>query len=160
MKEVGFQLMDILSPLRRVRGAERGFTLVELMVVIVILGIIIAIATPQFTGQVDKARKSAVLADLSSMKALVELHLAEKGRLPGASEIGDVMRAGGINWGGDLRNPWNQSYTCAVNQADGRYIVYTRNGEDSGDFYYVTDLHVPTGPAEAVDGYYIGLIQP
>ncbi|MBF0125318.1 MAG: prepilin-type N-terminal cleavage/methylation domain-containing protein [Magnetococcales bacterium] len=42
------------------RSAEAGFTLIELVMVIVILGILAAVATPKFTSLVDEAEKSAI----------------------------------------------------------------------------------------------------
>ncbi|MBE0467600.1 MAG: prepilin-type N-terminal cleavage/methylation domain-containing protein [Candidatus Desulforudis sp.] len=128
--------------LHRARRNERGFTLIELMVVVAIIAVLAAIALPRFTGQADKARESAVLAELRSMKAVVEIHYAETGKLPTPDEIQTVMNEDGINWG-DLVNPWGEEYPYNYRvYVPDRYIIYTR--DPAGNRYYVTDRHTPT----------------
>lgn len=54
------------------KRAERGLTLIELMVVIVILGILIGIAIPNFIGTHDRAKISAVKANMHTFQIMVE----------------------------------------------------------------------------------------
>jgi len=66
--------------------AEKGFTLVEILIVVVILGILAAIVIPQFTSASTEARESALVSDLQAVRSQIELykiqHLGDA--LPGA----------------------------------------------------------------------------
>ncbi|MHC4653898.1 MAG: competence type IV pilus major pilin ComGC [Planctomycetota bacterium] len=53
--------------------AEKGFTLVEILIVVVILGILAAIVIPQFTSASTEAKESSLLSDLQSIRSQVEL---------------------------------------------------------------------------------------
>lgn len=60
-----------------------GFTLVELVVVVLILGILAAIAAPKIINNSDKASDSSVAATLAAIRDAIELYKAEKnGKLP------------------------------------------------------------------------------
>ncbi|UCF43199.1 MAG: type II secretion system protein [Planctomycetota bacterium] len=54
--------------------AKSGFTLVEILIVVVILGILAAIVIPQFTGASTEAKESALVSDLQSVRSQVELY--------------------------------------------------------------------------------------
>ncbi len=65
--------------------AKKGFTLVEILIVVVILGILAAIVIPQFTGASVEAKVSSVKSDLQSMRSQIELYkLQHNEALPGA----------------------------------------------------------------------------
>jgi prepilin-type N-terminal cleavage/methylation domain-containing protein len=59
------------------RRGEKGFTLVELMIVVAIIGILAAIAIPQFTKYRSRAQNSAALSDLRNVKTDLEGYYAE-----------------------------------------------------------------------------------
>ena len=59
------------------RKGEKGFTLVELMIVVAIIGILAAIAIPQFTKYRARAQNSASLSDARNVKTDIEGHMAE-----------------------------------------------------------------------------------
>ncbi|MDD5064304.1 MAG: type II secretion system protein [Phycisphaerae bacterium] len=65
--------------------AKSGFTLVEILIVVVILGILAAIVIPQFTDASEDAKESALLSNLQTMRGQIELYKAQhNGALPGA----------------------------------------------------------------------------
>ncbi len=65
--------------------AKSGFTLVEILIVVVILGILAAIVIPQFTGASTEAKESSLVSNLQSMRSQVELFkIQHNDILPGA----------------------------------------------------------------------------
>jgi general secretion pathway protein G len=67
-----------------VNRRARGFTLVELLIVVIILAILAAIVVPQFADSANDARQSAYSTDLSNLRAVVELYRQQHGAYPGA----------------------------------------------------------------------------
>ena len=64
-----------------------GFTLVELLIVIVIIGILAAISVATYSGIISKANDTAVKSDISNMAKKIELDRAERGSyIPGGSQ--------------------------------------------------------------------------
>jgi len=64
--------------------AKSGFTLVEILIVVVILGILAAIVIPQFTDASEQAKESSLVSDLQTMRSQIELYkIQHKGTLPG-----------------------------------------------------------------------------
>jgi general secretion pathway protein G len=63
-------------------AAPRGFTLVEIMVVVVILGILAALVVPRVVGRTDEARAAAARQDIAAIMQALKLYRLDNGRYP------------------------------------------------------------------------------
>ena len=76
--------------MRLVRGKD-GFTLVELLIVVIILAILASIVVPQFTATTDDAREAALETTLGNMRSALDLYYQQHGEYPSA--LGDGTNA-------------------------------------------------------------------
>lgn len=107
------------------RQHERGFTLVEMIVVVAVLGILVAIVIPALLSAVDRSRQRRSMADMANLAKANGMHQVDNGRYVAA--LGDLspnyMLTVPANdaWG----NPW--AYTPAGDQ---RSYTLTSLGKD------------------------------
>jgi general secretion pathway protein G len=76
----------------------KGFTLVELLVVVAILAILAAALLPKFLGYTDNAREAQTMADLSTMKSVVEIYAADEGAGKYPAVDGENRRKNCSDW--------------------------------------------------------------
>ena len=73
------------------RSSEAGFTLVELLIVVIILGILAAIVVPQFGSSTDDAKSASLDTSLTHVRGAVDLYYQQHGDYPGEN-----LSSGGV----------------------------------------------------------------
>lgn len=83
--------MKSMMPKRRADG-ERGFTLIELIVVMAVIGILLTIAIPAYLQSVRKAKEAVLKEDLHTMRSAIDQYTVDKEKAP--QSLDDLVQAG------------------------------------------------------------------
>ena len=68
--------------MRTMQRQDAGFTLMELMIVMMIIGILMLIAVPRFTGAINTAREAVLKEDLNVMREAIDSYTVDKQKAP------------------------------------------------------------------------------
>lgn len=131
--------------LRRARAAERGYSLLELLVVLAILGLIIAIAAPRVIGYFDASKAKTAEIQIANISAALDLYYLANSAYPteqqGLKAL--VERPEGVDtWDGPYLNradgiidPWDRPYQYKQPGAHGKFDVmsYGADGKEGGE---------------------------
>ncbi|MFV8836572.1 type II secretion system major pseudopilin GspG [Aquisalimonas sp.] len=128
--------------------AQSGFTLIEIMVVVVILGILAAFAVPNIMSNPERARITQAESDIRTLESQLEMYRLDNHRYPTTDQGLDALverprsQPEPPNWqeGGYMRSvptdPWGNPYEYLdPEDADGRVMIYTYgpDGRQGGD---------------------------
>jgi general secretion pathway protein G len=83
------------KPLRlkpAIRNSEAGFTLVELMIVMLIIGVLAAVAIPSFVASIRNAKEAALREDLHVMRDAIDSYTMDKNKAP--QSLDDLVQNG------------------------------------------------------------------
>jgi general secretion pathway protein G len=119
-------------------GAERGFTLIEIMIVLAVLGILVAIAQPNLKQAIVRAREAVLREDLFQMREALDQYYADNSKYP--AQLPDLI--GSDRSRSYLREIPKDPFTGATG-----WITVNLDGDDGGIF----DVH-SASPLVAVDG--------
>jgi len=78
--------------MRRIQKRDAGFTLVELMIVMAIIGVLLTVAIPSYLGAVRQAREAVLKEDLHTMRSAIDSYTADKQKAP--QSLDDLVNEG------------------------------------------------------------------
>ncbi len=135
-------LMKMRSKMQRTNN-QKGFTLVELMVVVVIVGILVAIAVPVYNSVTAKAELGAIQSNLRTIDgAIMMAKASETGTLTQASDFTDtIMKKYVTGW--PIKGPGDCTYQIIEKDSNIRAQVTIttkkEGGLAAGTYYLVND---------------------
>ena len=130
------------------RSIQRGFTLVEILIVVIILGILAAIVIPQFSNASQDARKSSVVSQLQTLRSQIELYKLQHGDAPPALADLKTSLTGTTTYGGSSFGPYMQNFpkNPLAASGDGDAVAAAGAATGGGWMYNAT-----TGAIQACD---------
>ena len=126
------------------RRGEAGFTLVEILVVITIIGLIMAIVGPRVLNYLGESKVKAAKIQIESFSSALDLYYLDMGRYPGSSDglTALVARPGNAQeWNGPYlkggvvpNDPWGHAYVyrSPVERAPYEIVSFGSDGQEGG----------------------------
>jgi general secretion pathway protein G len=126
------------------RHGERGFTLVEILVVITIIGMIMALVGPRVLNYLAESKVKAAKIQIESLSSALDLYYLDVGRYPSTSEglAALAQQPGGVQtWNGPYlrsgavpNDPWGHSYVYRSPGEHGSFDIVSHgaHGQEGG----------------------------
>lgn len=131
----------------RMSKEEKGFTLVELLVVIVILGVLVGIGVPTYRGFIDRSHEAATLAELQAVSMAIKYYFIEHGE--GSFDLSELGRY----LGEDFEDGKYLVYSLTLESDQGYISATTSDPKRKDALIYIKDIgdDIRRGDIEIVD---------
>jgi general secretion pathway protein G len=131
----------------RSRGNNRGFTLVELLVVMIIIAALAAVIVPRVFARAEQGRRAKAISDIKSLETAIDLYAADNGAAPtteqGLQALVEAPTSPPVpkNWNGPYlkkalpKDPWGGDYiyvSPGQHNVDYDISSYARDGQEGG----------------------------
>lgn len=136
---------------KTVSRIQRGFTLIEIMVVVVIISVLIGLVAPNILGRVDEARVTAARADIATLEQALEMYKLDNHHYPsteqglqalveqpgGSPEAKNWSPSGYLKKGSLPADPWGGEYLYLSPGSTGPFDLYSlgADGREGGEGY-------------------------
>jgi len=126
---------------RNLAGAQQGFTLVELLLVLVILALIGGLVLPGIIGKAEGAKVKAAASQVSRLSMAVESYYLDTGSTPESLQQLVEDSGGDTGWNGPyvktsaLKDPWGRDYEYVFPGEHGEFDIFSlgADGQPGGD---------------------------
>ena len=126
------------------RASQQGFTLLEIMIVVVIIGLLAAMVVPSFMRNIDTAQINRAKADIQSVESALSMYRLDNFRYPSTDDglealVASPGEAAAPNWKQTLKkmplDPWKRAYLYQYPGQHGEYDVFTygADGQEGGE---------------------------
>ncbi|MFN4150067.1 MAG: type II secretion system protein [Candidatus Sericytochromatia bacterium] len=114
--------------------SKKGFTLIELMVVIVIIGILVAIALPNFIAAQDRAKISSVKANMHTLQTVLETYAVDWGGTYATNTVNLKTEANGTGktYWKEFKNPFSNAAGPSVSYVTWTTAINATTGVSTG----------------------------
>ena len=137
-KEIPGGIRYEVSPIERV---ARGFTLVELLLVLVILALIAGLVLPGIIGRAEGAKAKAAASQVTRLSMAVESYYLDTGATPESLQQLVEDSGGSTGWNGpyvkssSLKDPWGREYEYKYPGEHGDFDIFTlgADGQPGGE---------------------------
>jgi general secretion pathway protein G len=121
-----------------VRIVRKGFTLVEILIVVIILGILAAIVIPQFTSASEDARQNSLVSQVQTIRSQIELY-----KLQHTSDASELF-------GGSVAADHWMEFTSQTDSAGDAWVEGTSEGSKFGPYLQTVPVNGVNGKSEVV----------
>lgn len=131
--------MTFLHPRAAARPADRGFTLLELLVVVLIIGLLTGIVGPRFMAQIGRSEATTAKAQIDAFDKALQAYRIDMGRYPSTSDGLNALvtaPAGDPRWRGPYlkdaipADPWGSPYRYGMPSTRGKEYDLLSLGRD------------------------------
>ncbi|TKB54004.1 type II secretion system protein GspG [Ferrimonas aestuarii] len=116
------------------KNRTRGFTLMELLIVMVILGLLMSLVAPQMFSKVSSTKKKTAAAQMQMLQTSIDTYLLDIGDYP--ANLGELRQSSQDGWDGPYlpkdvpMDPWGNPYVYQVPGNDGKPYLLMSYGKD------------------------------